>query len=102
MKLHLISGNTNRIYNNLKRYLQPKGSTLSANQWNQSLGFQRPKLHGSQFKCGERFKLLKNIIVLEELIKSSKLKRDEHISSLVNSFKFLKYVKTTCGVWLAI
>ena len=60
-------------------------STLLANQWNQSLGFQRPKLHGDQFKGGECSKLLKNIHVFEELIKSSKLERDEHISSIVNS-----------------
>ena len=41
-------------------------------------------------------KLLKNIHVLEELIKSSKLERDEHISSIVNSFKYLKSVKAAC------
>ena len=66
------------------------------NQWGQSLGFQRPKLHGGQFKGGECSKLLKNIHVLEELTKSSKLERDEHISSIVNSFKYLKSVKAAC------
>ena len=34
--------------------------------------------------------------MLEELIKSSKLERDEHISSIVNSFKYLKSVKAAC------
>ena len=34
--------------------------------------------------------------MLEKLIKSSKLIRDEHISSIVNSFKYLKSVKAAC------
>ena len=63
IELHLLRGNTNRIYNNLEKYLQPMDSTLSANQWDQSLGFQRPKLHGGQFKGGECSKLLKKIHV---------------------------------------
>ena len=96
MELHLLSGNTNRIYNNLEKCLQPMGFTLSANQWNQSLGFQSSKLHDCQFKGGECSKLLKNIHVLEELIKSSKLARDEHISSIVNSFSYLISVKAAC------
>ena len=70
-------------------------STLSVNQWNQNLGFQRPKLYDDQFKGGECFKLLKNIHVLEKLIKSSKLE-SEHISSIVNFFKYLKSVKAAC------
>ena len=96
MELHLLSGNTNRIYNNLEKYLRSMDSSSSANQWNQSLGFQRPKLHGGQFKGGKCCKLLKNIHVLEELIKSSKLERDEHFSFIVNSFKYLKSVKAAC------
>ena len=34
--------------------------------------------------------------MLKELIKSSKLERDEHISFIVNSFKYLKSVEAAC------
>ena len=71
-------------------------STLSPNQWNQGLGFQRPKQHSGQFKGGECSKLQKNNRLSEDLIKSSKLERDEHISSIVNFFKYLKSVKAAC------
>ena len=96
IELHPLSGNRNKNYNNLENYLQPMGFTLSANQWNQSLGFQRRKLHGGQFKGGECSKLLKNIHALEEFVKSSKLERDELISSVINCFKHLKSVKAAC------
>ncbi|XP_065642745.1 tigger transposable element-derived protein 4-like [Hydra vulgaris] len=96
IKLRLLNENTNRIYKYLEKYFQSTDITLSANHWNQSLGFEKPKLHGGQFKGGKCSKLLKITHVLEKLIKPSKLEKDEHIISILNSFKCLKPVKAAC------
>ena len=101
MELHVpVCGNTNRIDNNLKK-INRCNPWIPLYRQIQSLDFQRPKLHGGQFKGGECSKLLKNVHVLEELIESWKLEKYEHINSVVNSFKYLKSVKVAMS-WVLL
>ena len=57
---------------------------------NLGLGFLRSKLHDVQFTDGECLKLLKNIHLSEDLLKSSKLEKDEHIFIFLNVANFEK------------
>ena len=95
MELHLLSGNTNRLFDALSEYLK-KIDSFDAEEWNMAPGFQRPKLHGGQFKGGQCSKLLENVSVLEEKLKENNLGDDEFLLSIISAFKCLKEVNKSC------
>lgn len=91
-----MSGNTNRLYDYLEKYLSSLITDLKAEDWNTMLGFQRPKHHGGQFKGGQCSKLLISVDVLEQQISSARLLEDVYSKTLTTCFKCFQMVKVKC------
>ena len=96
MELHLLSGNTNRLYDFGDILLSNLGASISMDLWNKSLGFDRPKLHSGQFKGGQCAKLLENIDSLEIILKTSFSEVPSQLSELICTLSALNQVKKTC------
>jgi len=96
MEFRLLSGNTNRLFDILEKHLVNIESDLSAEAWNLKLEFQRPKLHGGQFKGGQYTSLLGATEVLWELIESAGLQEDVYLKNIIKAFECLKHVKDSC------
>ena len=89
-----MSGNTNRLYDYLEKYLSSLNTDLKAEDWNTVLGFQRPMLHGGQFKGGQCSKLLISVGVLEQLISSAGLLEEVYLKTLITCFQCLGWSKS--------
>lgn len=96
MELHIMSGNFNRLFDATEERLESLGANIRATDWNTQLGFQRPKLHGGQFKGGQCSKLLGNVNVLRDILEAENLMQDDILGSLILAFDALKVVKDTC------
>ena len=96
IELHLLSGNTNRLYDFGNTVLTNLDATVSMDLWNKSLGFDRPKLHSGQFKGGQCSKLLENTDLLENLLKSSLTVVPAQLSDLIRALSALNQAKNTC------
>ena len=96
MELHLMSGNFNRLFDATEQRLHNLEANVKATDWNTQLGFQRPKLHGGQFKGGQCSKMLGNIKIIKDILESEKLRQDKILDSLILAFEALKDVKDEC------
>lgn len=96
MELHLMSGNFNRLFDATEQRLLNLAAKAKATDWNTQLGFQRPKLHGGQFKGGQCSKMLGNIKILKDILEPENLRQDEILDSLILAFESLKDVKDKC------
>ena len=96
MELHLMSSNFNRLFDATEQRLHNIAANVRATDWNTQLGFQRPQLHGGQFKGGQCSKMLGNINILKDILESQNLRQDKILDSLILAFEALKDVKDGC------
>ena len=97
-ELHVFTGVTTTIFDELNAYLKLIGSSMTAFDWSDAISIHQSGRQGGKFDGGHCKKLLKNIDVLEKLISESDMTFEDQVDCqvFVTVFHSLKDVVDKC------